>query len=227
MGMKRRILAGVALASAICAVSAAQAAVIVAPVKVVLEQGGVVNNSPFYAVDNVMDQSGLSVSYEAGVTDFDAYVASGVRHSGALNTEWASQRNITTSRMTFDFGREINIFKLAMWDENNTSIGQLAFSTPALGQFLAFNPKENTGAPYGVSQVVTFAPITTRYLTLDFSGCASEPESHTASGCGLGEIIFADASGAVPEPATWALMIGGFGMAGAMLRRRRTALARA
>jgi hypothetical protein len=32
----------------------------------------------------------------------------------------------------------------------------------------------------------------------------------------------------VPEPASWALMIGGFGMAGAMLRRRRAqpALAR-
>lgn len=30
---------------------------------------------------------------------------------------------------------------------------------------------------------------------------------------------------AVPEPATWALMIAGFGGAGAMLRRRRTALA--
>ena len=29
-------------------------------------------------------------------------------------------------------------------------------------------------------------------------------------------------AGAVPEPATWALMIGGFGMAGAVLRRRRT-----
>ncbi len=28
-------------------------------------------------------------------------------------------------------------------------------------------------------------------------------------------------SGAVPEPAAWAMMIGGFGMAGAMLRRRR------
>ncbi|MEW5684669.1 MAG: PEPxxWA-CTERM sorting domain-containing protein [Pseudomonadota bacterium] len=28
-------------------------------------------------------------------------------------------------------------------------------------------------------------------------------------------------AGAVPEPATWALMIGGFGMAGATLRRRR------
>ena len=29
---------------------------------------------------------------------------------------------------------------------------------------------------------------------------------------------------AVPEPATWALMIGGFGAAGAMLRRRRVAI---
>jgi hypothetical protein len=30
--------------------------------------------------------------------------------------------------------------------------------------------------------------------------------------------------GGVPEPATWALMIVGFGGAGAMLRRRRAAL---
>jgi len=29
----------------------------------------------------------------------------------------------------------------------------------------------------------------------------------------------------VPEPATWAAMIGGFGMAGAALRRRREVLA--
>lgn len=34
-----------------------------------------------------------------------------------------------------------------------------------------------------------------------------------------------DPGGAVPEPATWALLIAGFGMAGAGLRRRRAALA--
>jgi hypothetical protein len=34
---------------------------------------------------------------------------------------------------------------------------------------------------------------------------------------------FVDDSGAIPEPATWALAITGFGLAGAVLRRRRRA----
>ena len=37
---------------------------------------------------------------------------------------------------------------------------------------------------------------------------------------------FAVTKGAVPEPATWAMMIMGFGVAGALLRRRQYALAR-
>jgi PEP-CTERM motif len=45
---------------------------------------------------------------------------------------------------------------------------------------------------------------------------------------GLDELRVSGVSGgAVPEPASWALMIGGFGMAGAMLRRRRAGLAAA
>jgi len=41
---------------------------------------------------------------------------------------------------------------------------------------------------------------------------------------GYGDAALA-AGGGVPEPATWAMMIGGFGMAGAMLRRRRSQVA--
>jgi hypothetical protein len=45
---------------------------------------------------------------------------------------------------------------------------------------------------------------------------------------GLDELrVSGSAAGAVPEPASWALMIGGFGMAGAMLRRRHTMTATA
>lgn len=40
---------------------------------------------------------------------------------------------------------------------------------------------------------------------------------------GSGEEFVATNPGAVPEPAAWALMIAGFGMAGAGLRRRRAA----
>lgn len=45
-----------------------------------------------------------------------------------------------------------------------------------------------------------------------------------SSGSNFAETWFVrDGSGAVPEPATWALMILGFGSVGAMMRRRRLA----
>lgn len=45
----------------------------------------------------------------------------------------------------------------------------------------------------------------------------------TTDGIAQDQVRFGFAT--VPEPATWALMIGGFGLAGASLRRRRTAAA--
>jgi hypothetical protein len=41
----------------------------------------------------------------------------------------------------------------------------------------------------------------------------------------LDNVVMGGATGAVPEPATWAMMILGFGAAGTMMRRRRAALA--
>ena len=55
----------------------------------------------------------------------------------------------------------------------------------------------------------------------DFSRLTTS--SWDCSGCGFGDVWFKaslSAGDAVPEPATWAMMIGGFGMAGAAMRRR-------
>ncbi len=54
--------------------------------------------------------------------------------------------------------------------------------------------------------------VDTSVLTFIFGGDA-------ADGAGLKLSL----SSAVPEPATWAMMIAGFGMIGAMVRRRRAA----
>lgn len=42
---------------------------------------------------------------------------------------------------------------------------------------------------------------------------------------GLGRISFVGVAAAVPEPATWAMMIAGFGLVGGAVRRRQSALA--
>jgi hypothetical protein len=80
-----------------------------------------------------------------------------------------------------------------------TALGDKTFLTP--GTDTQFNAALGGGSPYSV---------TTRY-TISAPGGGSALSTITLS------------SAAVPEPGTWALMIVGFGGAGALLRRRRQA----
>ena len=77
-----------------------------------------------------------------------------------------------------------------------------------------FRGLEPTGTPKvgDFVSVVAGATPDTYNVTYDFKN----------DGATMDEVRFVfDPSAAVPEPASWALMIGGFGLAGATLRRRR------
>lgn len=58
-----------------------------------------------------------------------------------------------------------------------------------------------------------------------FSNAASGYVADNASGSAYTNYAFIESTGAVPEPASWALMIIGFGLTGAAMRRRAAAFA--
>ncbi len=87
-------------------------------------------------------------------------------------------------------------------------------------------------APYGalIGQIGA-GPSSYRLLGTSFSGTAWASGNlvlyywDTFTPDNRGQVTVNINSAVVPEPASWALMIGGFGLAGAMLRRRRVSAA--
>jgi hypothetical protein len=90
---------------------------------------------------------------------------------------------------------------------NGEWLAPTAFGTSTTGQWAQFSYVWNSGA--ATSADLQLVNQNLAYQGNDFV---------------LDDLSFKGA-GAVPEPATWALMIGGFGMAGANLRRRRSVAA--
>ena len=100
-------------------------------------------------------------------------------------------------------GVAIDIFGIAAGGPDGLD---LAFAPGATAQTYAVqNPVVYTGLP--IDMTMYLDPTLRR-------------EGYTAFFTATGDFQLG-----VPEPATWALMIGGFGLAGAALRRRRTAMA--
>lgn len=75
------------------------------------------------------------------------------------------------------------------------------------------------------SQFGTFGAMQWKTDSFTFVGTGHDTLTLTATVPGNGGVFFDDVrvSGAVPEPAAWSLMIAGFGLTGAALRRRRPA----
>lgn len=72
--------------------SESSAATIVAPVTAVTTSQFISSSGNDYFIENTIDQSGLSLPFISGVTDFDSYLASKPMHtSNANGNEWFSQ----------------------------------------------------------------------------------------------------------------------------------------
>lgn len=215
-----RILIAAALAASTIAIPA-QAGQILGAVGGVINSGG----PGFGSINDTFNQAGLLAGYTSGVTDFASYLASNPTHTTTFNGfEWFSAQGTNSASVTYDLGSALGIKSLALWNEESSGIGSLALfgsldgvTFSSLG---AFNPIDNpVGVDYG-AEVFSFAATQARYIRFDMTGCPQQPS--TFSACAIGEVAFESAViGAVPEPATWAMMISGFGMIGGAMRRRR------
>ena len=111
---------------------------------------------------------------------------------------------------TIGFASAVNGFRLDSSRTNGSSVGDtLTVSAYLLGSLLG-------------TQNILFGDINS-WTTVSFSGLLDEIRIQgNGSGFhpfGVDNLVFGVGRG-VPEPSTWALMIGGFGLAGVALRRR-------
>lgn len=79
-----------------------------------------------------------------------------------------------------------------------------------------------TGVEPGFGSFVVFSALTSGAPALSFSDSAYANSINYNDALVSGSVTLAN----VPEPASWALMIGGFGLAGAAMRRRRSVTVR-
>lgn len=167
-----------------------------------------------------------------GVYKFDT----SAQLTGALTLDFASNPGALFvfqigSTLTTASGSSVNILNGnansgVYWDVGSSAT--LGTTTAFAGNILARDSITlNTGATILCGRAIALtAAVTMDTNTLsgtcagggDYGSGRNDFGSHGFSGSG------GSGGGAVPEPSAWALMLGGFGLAGAALRRRRTAV---
>lgn len=157
---------------------------------------------------------------------------SGGLHDANYPNMWMSNLGVNQATLTFDLGKAYNLTGTSIWNYNfgnpaefqstilrSVKDFRLFASTDgvAFSQVLEARLNPGSGQPLA-SQDFAFGGVA-RYVRLDIlnnygQGTYAERDWNS----GLSEVRFNGT--AVPEPASWALMIAGFAMAGAAVRRR-------
>ncbi len=113
----------------------------------------------------------------------------------------------TISSLDFDFTTFVGGVTLTIWDKDGTTL-------------LTANPAATFGAYADPGSYLHFGVASANGVG-GFSLFGGGVEGNTS----IDNVVVNAGAPGVPEPATWALMLTGFGLAGASLRRRRIAVA--
>jgi hypothetical protein len=204
-------------------------------------QGGIIGVSsisspqdtyPFpLGLDNIINQSGLSANYVAGVTAFSAFALATTHDSSVSNyTGFTNTRGNYPQTIVFDFGSSQAINVLAFWAALNAgTVTQFTLYADNDGDFSNGTTSQigstfytlANGSAQTASQIFYFPSVTTRYVELRTIAVAGPPQDLYPA---IGEMIFAGGETApqdnTPEPSSFGLMAAG--MAGLIqLARRR------
>ena len=178
---------------------------------------GVVASDTFanYDVNNLINGSGLS----------------GGKHDTHWGNMWQTSWDDVPHWLVFDLGQKVSLQSTSIWQyaadfsypwyETDRGVQDLGISISLDG--VTFTPvtevvldrqilnADNRSTPFAAQLVALTGDA--RYVRFDLNSNFSD-----TPWTGLSEVRF---NGAVPEAATWAMMIMGFGLVGSAMRRRR------
>jgi hypothetical protein len=218
-----------------------KAATIVAPISATASTtfSSQINN---YSILNTINQSGLSVGYMSGVTDFNSYLDGNPTHTSlSNNNEWFSEfyasGNFVAQTVTYAFSALTSINGFALWNEEFAGIGTTQMLWSADGENYTFlntiNPEpsefapNNTVVPYS-AQVFSFQSTAMMFFRLVIENCPGQPENPSSiRGCGIGEVAFSSVppgsvpDSVVPVPAALPLLASVLGIFAWLGRRQK------